>query len=546
MQDIMGHFTKIVSFSLLVLFTACGTKATPPKPEKKKPCNCSLEQSISINVVSEPHTLDPRKVRSLSCINLVRMFGEGLTRLGKSGITELALAETITVSEDMKTYTFKLRPSFWSNGDPVTAEDFVYAWKKSLSPSFPSDNAFLLYVIKNGKSVKNGELPLSFLGVSAPSEHTLTVELEHPVPYLLELTSLPIFFPVNGKHEKQNPHWNLEADSFICNGPFLLEKWNHTSQMVAVKNPRYWDASHVQLEKIELLMVDEETGFKMFENKELHWDGSPFSTVPVDAINYLVKQGKVETHPLLGTYWIRTNISKFPCQSERIRRALALAIDRGAIVEHITQGNQIPATGIVPVSMGLQDSPYFEDGASTEAAFLLEEALREQKMSLTDLPEFILTYPADNRNHRIAQAIQDQWKTHLQIHVKLDPVEGKVFFDRMSKKDYQLACGSWIADFNDPINFLEVFKSKNIGTNNTNWESLDYTKALEASYLAKTAEERKEQLRVSEKLLMEAMPVIPVFHYTMLHMQSHGLKDVVLSDSGHIDFKWAYLEEESV
>ncbi len=541
LQTLPLRFLRYSSVSFLLLLAACGSKEAPKKQEKKG-CGCKVDQSISINIVSEPQTVDPRKVRSLSGINLVRMMGEGLTRLGQNGVTELAIAEQLSISEDMKTYTFKLRPSSWSNGDPVTAEDFLYAWKKSLSPDFPSDNAFLLYVIKNAKSIKNGELPLSFLGVSAPSANILVVELEHPVPYLLELTSLPIFFPVNGKHEKECPKWMLEAETFVSNGPFTLKEWSHTNEMVVVKNNHYWDASHVQLDRIHMLMVDVETGFKMFENHELDWDGSPFSTIPVDAIAHLSEQGKIDTDPLLGTYWIRTNVDKFPCHFDQIRKALALAIDRGSIVEHITQGYQVPATGIVPVSMGLQSSPYFQDAAAAEAATILQEALREHKMDLSSLPEFVLTYVADTRNHRIAQAIQDQWKSNLHINVKLDAVESKVFFDRLSKKDYQLACGSWIADFNDPINFLEVFKSKNIGTNNTNWESPDYAKALEASYLCKTPEERKEQLRNSEKLLMDAMPVIPIFHYTMLHMQNSKLKDVVLSDSGHIDFKWAYLD----
>ncbi|MBM3201744.1 MAG: peptide ABC transporter substrate-binding protein [Chlamydiae bacterium] len=539
----MRHISYILSTSLILFLGGCASKPKA-KHERKKSLKVNLEQVISLNIVSEPQTLDPRKVRSLSCINLARMFGEGLTRVGKNGMTELALAESVKISEDKKTYTFKLKHSFWSNGDPLTAEDFIYAWKKSLSPSFPSDNAFLLYAIKNGKSIKNGELPTSFLGAYAVSEDTIVVELEHPVPYLLELTSLPIFFPVNGQYEKEHPHWNMEAKSFICNGPFLLHKWSHSNEIIAVKNPNYWDKEAVKLEKIKMLMVNEETGFKMFENKELHWEGSPFSSVPIDAINYLTKEGKISSDPLLGTYWIRTNTSKFPCNKTEVRRALALAIDRNSIVEHITQGHQIPATGIVPVSMGLQQKPYFADGSIEKALELFEHALTSEQISSHDLPDLTIMYVADQRNHRIAQAIQDQWKSSLGIKAKLDPVEAKVFFDRMSKKDYQLACGSWIADFNDPINFLEVFKSKNIGTNNTNWESPDYAKALEASYLSSTPEERREHLQYSEKLLIDAMPVIPIFHYTMLHMQNQGLKDVVLSESGHIDFKWAHLEED--
>lgn len=540
-----SKLSKTILLSLALVLVACGTsspsnqKAGPSKSSRR---SAKTAQSIAINIVSEPQTLDPRRVRSLNCINLVRMLNEGLTRLGKQGVTELALADKFAISDDMKTYTFKIKESYWSNGDKVTADDFLYAWKKSLSPEFPSDNAFLLFPVKNAKKVKTGELPSSFLGLSTPSEDTLIVELEHPVPYFLELLSLPIYFPVNQKHEKSCPNWNYEAETFICNGPFKLERWNHTSELLAVKNDHYWDAKNVKLDSIKMCMVDVDTGFKMFEGKELHWDGSPFSTIPVDAISHLAKNGRVESDPLLGTYWIRTNVDAFPCQSDNLRKALARAIDRGSIVEHVTQGYQTPATGIVPVSMGLQDTPYFQDADAAEAANLLKAALADSDMRLEDFPTLTLTYVADSRNHRIAQAVQDQWQKNLGLHVKLEPLESKVYFDRISKKDYQLACGSWIADFNDPINFLEIFKSKTIGTNNTNWESPDYTKALEASYLSANSEERRKHLQESEKMLMDAMPVIPIYHYTMLHMKSHDLKDVVLSDSGHIDFKWAYLD----
>jgi len=154
-----------------------------------------------------------------------------------------------------------------------------------------------------------------------------------------------------------------------------------------------------------------------------------------------------------------------------------------------------------------------------------------------------LTYAADTKNHRIAQAVQDQWKKSLGISVKLEAVEGKACLEKVSQGNYELAVGSWIADFRDPINFLEVFKTKFVGTNNTNWESPDYQKAIEETYLAKNSEERVEGLKKTEQILMNEMPVIPIFHYTMVHVTNNHLKDVVLTESGHIDFKWAYVEK---
>ena len=191
--------------------------------------------------------------------------------------------------------------------------------------------------------------------------------------------------------------------------------------------------------------------------------------------------------------------------------------------------------------MGLQESPYFRDGNREEATTFFQAALKKEHLTLEKLPQITLTYSSDVRSHRIAQVIQDQWQKTLGIQVKLEPLETRIYLDRISKGDFQLACGSWIADFRDPINFLEVFKSKSIGTNNTNWESVDYQKALELSYGAMTPLERKETLKKSEEVLIAEMPVIPIFHYTMFHLKQNRLQDVVLTDSGRIDFKWATL-----
>ena len=193
--------------------------------------------------------------------------------------------------------------------------------------------------------------------------------------------------------------------------------------------------------------------------------------------------------------------------------------------------------------MGLQNIPYFTDGNEDEARDFLQQAIEKENITLEDFPELTLTYSSDTKNHRIAQAVQDQWKKALGITVRLEAVEGNTCLDRVSKGNYELAVGSWIADFRDPINFLEVFKNKLASTNNTSWESLNYQKALEETYLAKNDKDRMDGLKKSEMIIMDEMPVIPIFHYTMLHVTNNHLKDVVLTEAGHIDFKWAYVEK---
>ena len=194
-----GGPKSIVRLLLITLITLfCGCQSSSPSGDKK---NCAR-----VNVVDEPQSLDPRRARDLSSLTLTRMLFEGLTRLGKEEKAEPALAEKIDVSNDLKTYTFHLRHSSWSNGDAVTAKDFVYAWKKILDPQFVSENAFQLYVIKNAKAVKQGTLPLEELGIRMKDPYTLEVELEYPFPSFLELLAIPIFFPINAAQDAASPN----------------------------------------------------------------------------------------------------------------------------------------------------------------------------------------------------------------------------------------------------------------------------------------------------------------------------------------------------
>jgi oligopeptide transport system substrate-binding protein len=517
---------------LAVSFTGC----------KKGASGKTKGSSITINISTEPGTLDPRKASAHSDVTIISMFMEGLTRTDKSGKNSLALAKSVDISPDRKTYTFQLRHSKWSNGDPVTSYDFSYAWKKSLTPTFNTPSAHLLYVIKNAKQAKLGSLPLSLVGIETPNDKTLVVTLNNPAPYFLDLVANPIYFPVNSKVDRTNPYWAENSIGFVGNGPFVLSSWKHYTQLEATKNKEYWDHDAVKLSHVNMVMLTEETRFKMFDIKELNWDGSPFSTIPVDAIHSLKGKEKLQIAPTLATQWIRVNTEKKPFGSSQLRRALGYAINRQAIVDHIVQGNQIPATGIVPPSMKLQKAPLFKDGDIELACTLFKEEMENLGLSPSKFPEVTLLYTSSKKNHLIAQALQDQWLKVFGIHIELEAVPKTVFFDRISKKDYTLSLGSWSADFNDPINFLEVFKTKDVGTNNTNWEMPRYTELLETSFNCKTPEERLAVLAKSEEILINEMPVIPIFHYTMLYVQDQELKDVVLTTMGNIDFKWAHLD----
>jgi oligopeptide transport system substrate-binding protein len=530
-------FLTICTLSLF--FTACENDSQKDHNRKNA---CAMGKTLRMNILIEPQTLDPRKAHTTTDINLAKMFMEGLTRVAKSGKVELALAERHTVSDDLKTYRFTLRKARWSNGEPVTAHDFVYSWKQTLSPKFPSTMAHQLFVVKNAKGVKSGNLPSSMLGIKALDDRTLIINLESPTPYFLDLLAFPTFFPVNREIDSKDPEWARNCSKFVCNGPFIPGTWHQSDIIEARKNAAYWDANQVKLGSVEMVVVTPDTALNMFYNNELDWSGSPFSSIPQDAIKALAGSKKIHSEPALGTFMIRANVNKPALQSAKVRKALALAINRKLLVEHVVQGGQHPATGFVPGSMGLKSDGYFADGNVEQARTLFNEALEEGVVSLQDFYDLTLLHVGGDLAPRVCQAVQQQWREVLGVEVRLRAIEPKVYFDLLSRQEYDLASGSWIADFSDPINFLNVFKTRTNGTNNTNWENTKYISNLDASMRTKSQETRKALLQESEQILMDEMPVIPLYHYNMLYVKKDNVKDVILSNMGTMDLKWANIE----
>lgn len=532
--------TKIFSLIALCLFTSCKSSST--KVELAAATKPSAQQKMKLNIVSEPYNLDPRKARSLNDINISKMFIEGLTRVNKQDEAELAQAASITVSDDQLTYTIQLKDTKWTNGESVTSSDFSYAWKKVISPDFVSDNAYQLFVIKNAKDIKNGDLPTSLLGVSCPDEKTIIIELEHPVPYFNKLLALPVFFPVHQKTDKKNPNWAYSVDTYVSNGPFKMVSWSHHDKIVAVKNHGYWDKNKVKLEELEMVMVSEDTGIKMFENNELDWEGSPFSAIPVDAIPYFESQKQLEKQAALATYFVSVNTKKKLLESPKIRKALALSIDRTALVEHALHNSQTPTTTFVPSTLGLNNQMSLFSEDLQIAKHYLQEGLKELNQDKNSFSLVHLSYPASDKMHRIAQVLQQQWLEKLDILVELESLEPKIYFSNLSNKQFDLAISSWFADFSDPINFLEIFSSKDNGMNRTEWEDPAIGASLKASYAITNPLDRIKSLQNIEKCLIDAMPIIPLSNHQFLYVKKEGVHDVILTTNGEIDLRYAYIQ----
>lgn len=506
-----------------------------------------VAQNLRVNIKSEPFSLNPGLANDSTSSNVLLQTFEGLTRIDKDGEPQPAMAEDIQVSDDQLTYTFKIREdATWTNGDPVTAQDFVYAWKWALDPANQSQYAYQLYYVKGAEAANTGEGSLDDIGVKAVDEKTLEVTLNNPTPYFLQLTAFYTYFPVNSTIAEANPDWYKDAgDDYVSNGPFKMVEWNHAESIKLEKNEDYWDADTVKLETIEMAMVEEATtALSMFDNDELDWNGLPFDSVPTDSMQALKDNGTLNTQATAGTYWYKFNTEVEPLNNVNIRKALTYAINRQAIVEQISQGGQIPAMAAVPPSMFAENEEgYFNDNDVEAAKAALEKGLEELGYSdVSELPTIALSYNTDEGHAKIAQAIQDMWKTNLGIDVKLSNEEWAVYIDKLHSGDYQIGRMGWLGDFNDAINFLELYRDKDGGNNDTNWENAEFKQLLIDSQKETDADKRTQMLKDAEAILMDELPIAPIYFYTNTWVQKENLKGVVISGLGDAQLKWAYFE----
>lgn len=505
-----------------------------------------VPQELRVNINTEPPSLNPGLAEDATSGTVLRQVLEGLTRIGKEGKPENAMAEDVQVSDDQKTYTFKIRDAKWSNGDPVTANDFVYAWKWALDPANNSTYAYQLYYIEGAEAANTGKGSLDAVGVKAVDDKTLEVKLVNPTPYFLELTAFYTYLPVNSKVAEANPEWATDAgENYTTNGPFHLTEWSHSDKIVLEKSETYWDAETVKLDSIEMIMInDPNTELSMFDNGELDWAGAPTGALPTDAMQALKDDGRLVTNPIAGIYNYKFNTTVEPFNNVNIRKAFAHALNRQEIIDNILQGEQLPAMAIVPPSMFEENEKgYFPDNDVEKAKEYLQKGLEELGYKdASELPAVTLSYNTSEAHQKIAQAIQDMWKQNLGVEVTLDNAEWNVFLDKVNQMDYQVARMGWLGDFNDAMNFLEMYRDADGGNNNTGWESKEFQDLLAKSSTETDPEARQQLLKDAEAIFMEDMPVAPIYFYTNNWVQADNLKDVVVSGLGDVQYKWAHFE----
>ncbi|CDR33624.1 peptide ABC transporter substrate-binding protein [Criblamydia sequanensis] len=520
-----------------IIFILFGSLSCLLGCDGRKENSKNSEKMLRVAISQDPESIDPRKIRTVTAVGVSHMLYEGLMRFDAQGKVVPALAEKVEISKDKKTYTFTLNQSYWSNGDPITASDFAETYKSTLKPDFPAPNAYQLYVLKGAKLAKLGLQSPQEIGVMAKDEKTLVFELAESCPFFLSLAATHFMYPV---HKSLREGGSVHATP-ITNGPFQVDNWQRSHRLTLKKNPNFWDSQSVPLENVSLQILDESTAYQMFKKNELEWTGSPLLAMPIDTLKSLMDSKKLSMAPALGSFWVRLNTKSPVFTSKNMRRAFGLSIDRKSLVEHVVYVGE-PATGIVPKKMGLNPNPLFQDHDVAEAKNFYKKALDEDCVSPKDLKKITLCYLQSDKNHRIAQVLREDWKKNLHLEVLLQAIEPKLFYERLAKGDFDISLGGWVADIPDPINFLEIFKFKENTTNSTGWEMEEYQSLLDRSNQA-DKRERYELLSKAETLLIDEMPIIPLYHGVFGYLQNPNVQNVGVSDLGFMEIRNARVSQ---
>jgi len=483
--------------------------------KKQSTVSSSDGSTINIGNGGEPQDLDPAITTGVPEDRIIMQLFEALVSLDPKTTEPVpGVAESWTMSKDGKTYTFKIRQNAkWSNGDPMTANDFVYSWRRLVDPNTAAEYAYQGYYFKNGEDINKGKIKdLTQLGVRAVDDHTLEVSLNNPTPFFLGLLSHHSLFPVHKATVEKFGKQFTRPGNLVSNGPFMLDTWE-TNKMVSLKkNPNYWDQEKVALQRANFFVTENlTTEEKMFRTGQLHVTYE----VPYEKLDFWKadKTGVFRSEPYIGVYYYLLNTAKAPLNDKRVRKALNYGIDRTALVEKVVKGNQAPANAFTPPGTGgyTAKAEMPVDGSRiAEAKKLLKEAGYGEGGK--PLPPLEVLYNTHEGHKKTAEALQEMWKKNLGIDVKIYNQEWKVYLDSMHNQNYQIARRGWIADYNDPNAFLDLFLTGG-GNNNTGFANKTYDGLIKKAGETQDPAKRLAIFQEAESLLLDELPCIPLYYY---------------------------------
>lgn len=529
---------RFLPFVLLVALAICFSGCTGPSEEQGN--------VLRIGNGGEPRDLDPHTITGSPEAKIVFSLMEGLLAYHPTddSIPYPGVAERWEVSDDGTTWRFYLREAKWSNGDPLTAEDFVYSWRRILHPSLGNEYADWMYMIKGAEAYHKGEVSnLDEVAIVAESDRVLRVELVHPVANFLKMllnhTFLPVHKPTieaHGGPGLRQSGWT-QPETYVSNGAFVLKKWEPNSVIRIERNPHYWDAESVRMNAIEWYPIDDpNTELRAFESGQLHVT----TTVPVNQRNNYRKNfpDKIRFDAYAGVYFYRLNTLRAPLDDVRVRKALSLAIDRELIIRNLLQGNERVATSYAPGGIGGYDPPPREVYNPDKARALLAEAGYPEG---NGFPEVELLFNTSDNHRKIAEAIQNMWRTELGVDISLTNQEWKVYLDTTKEMQYDIARAGWIGNLY-PYSFMRTLLSYS-PNNDTGFANTEYDALLEQSARTMDREKRHDLVRRAEEIMLAEEPVIPLYWYTNVYLINPRVKNWTAKLVDQRPMKFVYLED---
>lgn len=510
-------------------------------------------QELYVGNGTEPKILDPHIATGVPESKITNALLEGLVSPDpKTLAPKPGIAESWEVSKDKRVFTFKIGADrVWSNGDPITAEDVRWSWERILSKKLASEYAYMLFVVKNAEKYNKGEVDFSKVGVKVVDEKTLEVTLKAATPYFVQMLTHSSTYPVHKASvlEHDGEQFNREAKwatvgKYISSGPFVLSKWETNKVITVEKNPKYWDASTVRLNKIHFYPIESEaTEEKMYRSGQLHVT----NIIPTEKIAVYKKEHPEELRisAYLGTYYYRLNVDKKKNNrqvrkalgNKLVRQALSLAIDRQTIVDNVTKAGELPAFSYTPPECaGYTSRTQLEFNPEKAKELLAKAGYKDGKK----FPKLEILYNTSEGHKKVALVIQQMWKNTLGIDIELVNQDWKVYLDRQKNGKYMVSRAGWIGDYADPNTFLDMFVTGG-GNNQTGWSNKKYDSYIRKASLA-GPEERYELFQKAEEILLTEQPIIPIYYYTKKNIVSTDVKGWYANILDKHPYKHVYLE----
>ena len=509
----------------------------------------NIDTEIIINMGGEPRSMDPTlNNESITSTYIFHLF-ESLTRKDKDNKLAPGMAESWTISDDGKTYTFKIRENaMWSDGTPLTANDFVYSFKRAVNPETAAEYAYMMEYIENAREITAGDMPVDSLMVKAIDDYTLELVLENPTPYFLEFMSVVgVYVPLREDIIEANPDtWTFNPKTYIGNGAYVMSERNIDEKIVLKKNENYWAKDEVIAPSLTfVLMTDTTAALAALKNDDIH-----FALPPVGEIDKLREEGFIVDNHAYGVIYVALNMTNPKLSNVKVRQALSLALDRNYLIKNIVKGGQYPAGAVVPNQIAgykktfreesidyvsVKDEDYLKNVETaktllTEAGFPNGEAFPILEIKVT---AGIYTL--------VAEAMQQMWKENLGIDVVIITEDFPITLDNLRNKQYEMARMGWTGDYNDPMTILDIFLSTS-AINFSGFNSVEYDTLINTAKSTADSKVRMDALHKAEAMVMEAMPVIPLYYRADSIMVSPKLKGYVLDPLARHKFGYSYIE----